>query len=308
MRTAYISHFDCLKHDTSPAHPESPGRLAAIEDRFVETGLSDVLRNIDAPEVRREHLLRVHTRRHVETVEAMVPSSGYAHLDPDTIISPGSLVAARRAAGAVTEAVDLVLSGDMSSAFCGVRPPGHHAESGRAMGFCLFNNIAVGAAHALEEHGLDKVAIIDFDVHHGNGTEEIFKDEPRVLFCSTYQHPFFPFTPQLENAANRVSIPLDATARSEEFRAAVVDHWLPALKKFEPELIFVSAGFDAHVDDDMSNVSLTDADFRWVTEQIVAVAATSAAGRIVSVLEGGYELNSLARCVEQHVRVLMGLH
>jgi acetoin utilization deacetylase AcuC-like enzyme len=176
LPTAYISHPDCLKHDTSPAHPESPGRLSAIEDRFVETGLADVLSNIDAPEVRRDHLLRVHTRRHVETIESMTPASGYAQLDPDTIISSGSLTAARRAAGAVTAAVDLVVSGKMSSAFCGVRPPGHHAESGRAMGFCLFNNIAVGAAHALEEHGLQKVAIIDFDVHHGNGTEEIFKD------------------------------------------------------------------------------------------------------------------------------------
>lgn len=308
MPTAYISHADCLKHDTSPAHPESARRLSAIEDRFVETGLADVLSNIDAPEVRREHLLRVHTDRHVQTVESMAPSSGYAQLDPDTIISPGSLTAARRAAGAVTKAVDLVMSGDMSSAFCGMRPPGHHAESGRAMGFCLFNNIAVGAAHALEEHGLKKVAIIDFDVHHGNGTEEIFKDESRVLFCSTYQHPFFPFTPQLENAANRVNVPLEASAKSSEFRTAVIENWLPALNKFEPELIFVSAGFDAHVDDDMSNVSLTDADFRWVTEQIVALAATSAEGRIVSVLEGGYELNSLARCAEQHVRILMGLH
>ena len=308
MRTAYITHPDCLKHDTSSAHPESPRRLSAIEDRFVETGLSDVLINIDAPEVRREHLLRVHTHRHVETVESMTPSSGYAHLDPDTIMCPESLTAARRAAGAVTAAVDLVVSGEMSSAFCGVRPPGHHAESSRAMGFCLFNNIAVGAAHALEQHGLNKVAIIDFDVHHGNGTEDIFKDEPRVLFCSTYQHPFFPFTPQLEDAPNRVSIPLDATAKSPEFRAAVVDHWLPALQAFEPELVFVSAGFDAHVDDDMSNVSLTDADFRWVTEQIVDIAAKSASGRIISVLEGGYELKSLARCTEQHVRILMGLH
>mgnify|MGYP001816330854 CR=1 FL=1 len=308
MPTAYISHPDCLKHDTSPAHPESPRRLSAIEDRFLETGLSDVLTYIDAPEVCRDHLLRVHTPGHVQMVESMTPSNGYVNLDPDTIMCPESLTAARRAAGAVTAAVDLVVSGKMSSAFCGVRPPGHHAESGRAMGFCLFNNIAVGAAHALEEHGLDRVAIVDFDVHHGNGTEEIFQDESRVLFCSTYPHPFFPFTQQLPDAPNRVSIPLDATARSAEFRAAVVDHWLPALNKFEPQLVFVSAGFDAHVDDDMSNVSLTDADFRWVTEQIVAIAAQSASGRVISVLEGGYELNSLARCAEQHVRILMGLH
>jgi acetoin utilization deacetylase AcuC-like enzyme len=196
----------------------------------------------------------------------------------------------------------------MEAAFCGVRPPGHHAESRRAMGFCLYNNIAVGAAHALAEHGLHRVAIIDFDVHHGNGTEEIFKDDDRVLFCSTFQHPFYPFTALLEPADNRVNTPLQAGAGSDEFRTAVTEQWLPALQRFQPEMIFVSAGFDAHRDDDMSNVSLTDADFQWVTEQIVAVAADSAEGRIVSALEGGYELNSLARCVETHVRVLMGVH
>jgi len=237
----------------------------------------------------------------------MAPESGYARLDPDTVISPDTLQAARRAAGAVVAAVDLVINGEMESAFCGVRPPGHHAESNRAMGFCLYNNIAVGAAHALQEHGLRKVAIVDFDVHHGNGTEDIFKEDDRVLFCSTFQHPFFPFTPLLESAANRVNVPLEATAGSVEFRVAVTDFWLPALEKFQPELVLVSAGFDAHRDDDMSQVSLTDADFRWVTEQIMRVAGDSASGRIVSVLEGGYELNSLARCVETHVRVLMGL-
>jgi acetoin utilization deacetylase AcuC-like enzyme len=175
------------------------------------------------------------------------------------------------------------------------------------MGFCLYNNIAVAAAHALEQHGLKKVAIVDFDVHQGNGTEQIFKDDDRVLFCSTFQHPFYPFVPPLPNSANRVNVPLDATAKSAEFRAGVSDRWLPALAKFQPEMVLVSAGFDAHHDDDMSYVSLTDADFRWVMEQIVAVAANTASGRIVSTLEGGYELHSLARCVETHIRVLMGL-
>jgi acetoin utilization deacetylase AcuC-like enzyme len=281
--------------------------LSAIEDRFVATGLSDVLRYYDAPDVTEKQLLRVHTRDYLETIESMAPQSGYARLDPDTVIGPNSLAAARRAAGAVVAAVDLVLQGEMDSAFCCVRPPGHHAESRRAMGFCLYNNIAVGAAHALAEHGLKKVAIVDFDVHHGNGTEDIFRNEERVLFCSTFQHPFFPFTPLLANAANRVNVPLEASAKGPEFRAAVTDHWLPALEKFQPEMVLVSAGFDAHRDDDMSHVSLTDADFRWVTEQIVSVAGHSASGRIVSVLEGGYELNSLARCVETHVRVIMGL-
>lgn len=307
LRTAYVSHPDCRKHDTGEGHPENARRLSAIEDQFVATGLFDVLSHVEAPEVTESQLLRVHTQQHLDTIGSMVPVSGYARLDPDTVVSAASLMAARRAAGAVVAAVDLVMSGKMESAFCGVRPPGHHAESNRAMGFCLYNNIAVGAAHALEEYGLKKVAIVDFDVHQGNGTEEAFRDDGRVLFCSTFQHPFFPYTGYLDNAANRVNVPLEATAKSAEFRAAVIDHWLPALKDFQPEMVFVSAGFDAHRDDDMSNVSLTDADFRWVAEQIVDVAANSASGRIVSVLEGGYELNSLARCVETHVRVLMGL-
>jgi len=237
----------------------------------------------------------------------MIPDSGFARLDPDTIVSPNSLAAAFRAAGALVAAVDLVATGKMDSAFCAVRPPGHHAESNRAMGFCLFNNIAVGAAHALEAHDISKVAILDFDVHQGNGTEEIFADDNRVLFCSTFQHPFFPFTPVPPNNANRVNVTLDAGAKSEEFRAAVTDHWIPAIAQFKPEMIFVSAGFDAHVDDDMSHVCLTDTDYRWVAGQIVDVASGSASGRIVSTLEGGYELNSLARCVEAHVRVLMGI-
>lgn len=308
MSTAYISHRACHEHDTGEGHPESARRLSAIEDQFVATSLFDVLRYYDAPEVTQEQLLRVHSAAHLEALQAAMPQSGYARLDPDTVISPATLQAARRAAGAAVLAVDLVMSGEMESAFCCVRPPGHHAERRRAMGFCLYNNIAVGAAHALETYGLERVAIIDFDVHHGNGTEDIFSDDPRVLFCSSYQHPFFPYTQILENSPNRVSVPLDATAKSAEFRAAVMDHWLPALERFEPEFIFISAGFDAHRDDEMSHVCLTDQDFIWVTEQIVRVAEKSASGRIVSALEGGYELNSLARCVEAHVRVLMDLH
>lgn len=307
MRTAYISHAECLSHETGEAHPEQPRRLSAIEDQLVESGLFDVLRYYDAPEVTEEQLLRVHTPGYLQALKSAIPESGYSRLDPDTVICPKSLDAARRAAGAVVAAVDLVMSGEMEDAFCCVRPPGHHAESDRAMGFCLFNNIAVGAAHALETYGLNRVAIVDFDVHQGNGTEEIFQHDERVLFCSTFQHPFFPFTRPLENAANRVNVPLDATAKSAEFREAVEQHWLPALERFQPEMVFVSAGFDAHRDDDMSHVSLNDADFRWVSEKIVRLARESASGRIISVLEGGYELTSLARCVAGHVRVLMGL-
>lgn len=308
MAIAYISHRECLQHDTGEGHPETARRISAIEDRFLATGLLDVLRYVDAPEVTEHQLLRVHTTAHLETLDAKAPTSGYVRLDPDTVISSNSLPAARRAAGAVIAAVDLVVSGEIESAFCCVRPPGHHAESNRVMGFCLYNNIAVGVAHALEEHGMKKVAVVDFDVHQGNGTEEIFQDDGRVLFCSTFQHPFFPFTTPLENAANRVNVPLDATAKSAEFRAAVSEQWLPALDAFQPQMVFISAGFDAHQDDEMSYVSLTDADFRWVSGRIAEVAIKSAAGRIVSVLEGGYELNSLARCAELHVRVLMGLH
>jgi len=242
------------------------------------------------------------------TAAHYLPQQGYAHLDPDTVICPASLLAAKRAAGAVVKAVDLLIGGDLENAFCSVRPPGHHAEPSKAMGFCIYNNIAVGAAHALAAHDLKKVAILDFDVHQGNGTEEIFMNDQRVLLCSTFQHPFYPYTPLLENTANRISIPLAATAKSEEFRTAVRDHWLPALERFQPEMLFVSAGFDAHRDDDMSGVSLMDADFRWVAEQIVQVAQRSALGRVVTVLEGGYELPSLARCVEAYIRVLMGLH
>lgn len=308
MRTAYITHPDCRNHDTGPGHPENASRLFAIEDQFIASGLDNVLRYIDAPLVSQDQLLRVHPLAYIKAIADAIPESGHARLDPDTVVGPKSLTAAFRAAGAVVKAVDLVLGGEMDSAFCGVRPPGHHAESTRSMGFCMFDNIAVGAAHALEAHGLKKIAIVDFDVHHGNGTEEIFKDEDRILFCSTFEHPFYPFTPLLENTPRRISVPLDATAKGDEFRAAVTEHWLPALEAFEPEMVFVSAGFDAHCDDDMSHVSLTDADFRWVSERIVEAAGKSASGRIVSVLEGGYELKSLARCVESHIRVLMGLH
>ena len=307
MSTAYISHPDCHTHDTGEGHPESARRLSAIEDRLISSGLSDFISSFDAPEVTEKQLLRVHTPEHLATMDAVMPQQGYARLDPDTVVCPTTLKAARRAAGAVVLAVDLLMSGDQKNAFCCVRPPGHHAESARAMGFCIYNNIAVGTAHALEAHALKKVAILDFDVHQGNGTEDIFIGDERVLYCSIFQHPFFPFTAPPRNTERVVSIPLQESAGSAEFRAAVNDHWLPALERFQPEFIFVSAGYDAHRDDDMSYINLTDADFRWVTEQIVQVAEVSAAGRIVSVLEGGYELKSLARCVETHLRVLMGL-
>ena len=307
MSTVYISHPDCHLHDTGQGHPENASRLSAIEDRLLLSGLSDFLRNIDAPEVTRAQLLRVHTPEHLANMDAMMPQQGFARIDADTVVSPDTMPAAKRAAGAVVAAVDLVMSGQFQNAFCSVRPPGHHAESDRAMGFCIFSNLAVGVAHALETYDLNKIAIVDFDVHQGNGTEDIFVGNDKVLYCSIFQHPFFPYTRPPENSEKVISIALDATAKSAEFRAAVSDHWLPALESFQPEIVFISAGFDAHRDDDMSSVSLVDADFLWVTQQLAQIAADSASGRIVSVLEGGYELNSLARCVEAHLRVLMGL-
>jgi len=307
LSTAYISHPDCHHHDTGEGHPENARRLSAIGDKLLASGLSDFIRHIDAPEVTQEQLLRAHTAGHLAAMAASMPQQGYVRLDPDTIVSSGTLQAAKRAAGAVIAAVDLLMAGQVNNAFCAVRPPGHHAESDRALGFCIYNNIAIGAAHALEAHGIEKVAIVDFDVHQGNGTEDILLKDERVLYCSIFQHPFFPFTPLPPKNERTISIPLDANAKSAEFRAAISDHWLPALERFKPEMIFISAGFDAHQDDDMSYISLTDADFHWVAEQIVQVAKTHSSGRVVSVLEGGYELRSLARCVETHLRVLMGL-
>jgi acetoin utilization deacetylase AcuC-like enzyme len=299
LPTAYISHEDCHGHDTPSWHPENARRLSAIEDALAAAQLFDFLNHVSAPEATQAQLTRVHQADYLASVEAAQPAEGYAYLDPDTIIGPGSLAAARRAAGAVVRAVDMLIAGDADNAFCGVRPPGHHAESACAMGYCIYNNVAVGAAHALEEHGLQRVAILDFDVHQGNGTEQIFRGDQRVMFCSTFQHPFYPNTPLVEAGNRMLSIPLPATARGPEFRDAVENHWLPALNSFAPEMIFVSAGFDAHRDDDTSGVSLS--------EQIVAAAAGPASGRIVSVLEGGYELYSLGRCAAVHVRVLMGL-
>ena len=307
MSTAFISHPDCHDHDTGEGHPENASRLSAIEDRLLASRISDFVRYLDAPEVTREQLLRAHTADYLAMIDAVIPRQGYARLDPDTVISSGTLQAAKRAAGSVILAVDQLMGGQMRNAFCSVRPPGHHAESDRALGFCIYSNIAIGVKHALEEHGLKKVAVVDFDVHQANGTENILIGDDRVLYCSIFQHPFFPYTPLPENNERVISIPLDASAASTEFRAAVTDHWLPALEQFEPEMIFVSAGFDAHRDDEMSYVSLTDADFRWVSEEIVRMADISASGRIVSALEGGYEIHSLARCVESHIRVLMGL-
>ena len=304
MTIAFLSHADCLLHDVSATHPECPARLRAIEDQLIASGLNNYLQHVEAPFASRTQLERVHAPDYISELERAAPAKGLVHLDPDTAMTPHTVKAAKRAAGAAALATDMVIKGEAQTAFCSVRPPGHHAERARAMGFCLFNNVAVAAAHALEGHGLKRVAIVDFDVHHGNGTESIFRDDPRVLMVSTFQHPFYPYSGIEGRSERMVNIPLAAYSGGKEFRDAVQRHWLPALDAFRPEMLFVSAGFDAHRDDDMAMLDLVEADYAWVTEKIKEAARRTAGGRIVSVLEGGYELHALGRSVATHLKVL----
>ena len=289
-------------------HPERPERLTAIEDQLIASGVEQFLVRHDAPLATDEQLARVHPPEYVGAIREVAPQQGTVHLDPDTAMNPHSLAAALRAAGAAVLATDLVMQRAAANAFCSVRPPGHHACSARPMGFCIFNNVAVAARHAVHAHGVERVAIVDFDVHHGNGTEEIFAHDGQVLMVSTFQHPFYPYSGTEAPASNMVNVPLAAGAGSKQFREAVTRHWLPALERFAPQLVIFSAGFDAHVEDDMAMLRLVDADYGWVTEQIKAIADRQAEGRIVSMLEGGYALSALGRSVAQHLRVLAGIN
>lgn len=307
MQTAYISHPLCLKHDMGAHHPECPARIHAVEDQLIASGLFGYLQHHDAPEATREQLLRVHDAAYVDGIAAQAPQQGMVNLDGDTTMNPFTHPAALRAAGAVVMAVDSVMAQQVENAFCNIRPPGHHAEHAQAMGFCIFNNVAVGAAHALAAHGLSRVAIADFDVHHGNGTEDIFRNDPRVMLCSTFQHPFYPYCGADSSNEHIINVPLKAGTGGDEFRTAVIEHWLPALEKFQPEFIFISAGFDAHREDDMGSMRLVEADYAWVTEELKRIAGKYAKSRIVSVLEGGYELHALGRSAMSHVKVLSGL-
>lgn len=305
MAIGYITHHECLLHDPGDYHPESPARLSAINDRMIASGLNMGLVEYDAPLASSEQLARVHDAEYLEQLFARAPESGREWIDADTAMNSGTIQAALRAAGAVALGVDLVISGRHRRVFCAVRPPGHHAERDRAMGFCFFNNIAVGAYHALEAHGLERVAMIDFDVHHGNGTEHIGGGDARLLFCSTFQHPFYPFSGHASETDNVANVPLAAGEGSEAFRAAVSEHWLPRLQAFAPQLLLVSAGFDAHHADDLAGLNFSTEDYAWVTRELVQVAEQSAQGRIVSTLEGGYELHALARCVETHIKAML---
>jgi acetoin utilization deacetylase AcuC-like enzyme len=306
MTIAFITHPDCLRHEPGEHHPDSPARLHAIQDSLVSRGLDQVLRHYEAPQATHEQLCRVHDSVYVDRIHAASPAEGLHWLDEDTRMGPHSLDAALRAAGAAVLGVDLVLRREASAVFCSVRPPGHHAGRSQAMGFCLFNNVAVGAAHALEAHGLERVAVCDFDGHHGNGTEEIFREDPRCLLCSSFEHPFFPFTGADSSSTHVINVPLPAGADGHAFRRAVAEQWIDRLVAFNPQLILISAGFDGHQADDMTHLRLVEDDFAWVTREIKLVADTCADGRVVSVLEGGYEMGSLGRSAAVHIDTLMG--
>jgi acetoin utilization deacetylase AcuC-like enzyme len=285
-------------------HPEAPSRLTAIHDHLIAVGLLPHLVHIDAPLVAREALLRAHARDYVEHLETRIPKQGYVSVDPDTAMNPATWDAALRSAGAVTEAIDHVMDGRLENAFCAVRPPGHHARPAHAMGFCFFNNVAVGARHAMDVHGLKRVAVIDFDVHHGNGTEEILANDERALMVSFFQHPFYPYTGTEHPAKNMVNVPLPAGTKGDVVRKIVDEQWIPALDAFCPQLVLISAGFDAHREDDLGQMGLVESDYAYITRRLMEVADRHAQGRIVSTLEGGYNLSALARSVAAHLRVL----
>ena len=300
-RLTVFAHDDCRRHDMGGGHPEQPARLDAVAAALSEVGADPVAPPLAAADA----LARAHARAYVDDLFGRAPADGIEVLDPDTVMMPASLEAARRASGAAIAGVDAVLAGDCDAAFGATRPPGHHAERATAMGFCFFNHVAVAALHALEVHGLERVAICDFDVHHGNGTEDIFDGDPRVLFCSTFQHPFYPGKAGQSIPGQRVNCPLPAGTDGADLLAAVDAEWLPALDAFAPQLVLVSAGFDAHAADPLGGMRLTDEDFAAVTRRIVRVARDHADGRIVSQLEGGYDLEALERSVAAHLRALL---
>ncbi len=306
MPVAVISHQNCSSHSMGDYHPESPARMTAIQDQMISSALDFAVRSIEATPIERSLLELAHDKEYIDYIFANAPTTGTFSLDPDTSMNPFSLNAALYAAGAAVDGVDLVMSQIVSSVFCATRPPGHHAERSKAMGFCIFNNIAIAALYAQQKYDLERVAIVDFDVHHGNGTENIIRDKKGVLFCSTFQHPFYPFSGLEPTPAHIINSPLPATASSPEFCQKIKEDWLPALNDYKPEMLFISAGFDAHVADEISQIELFDNDYRWVTEQLVSVAQEHAQGRIVSVLEGGYELGALGRSVVAHINGLIG--
>lgn len=307
MQTLLFTHPACAGHDMGGGHPEQPARLAAVLDALEGPEFAELERR-EAPETTRDRLLLMHPGSYIDGLFAAFPAAGRVQVDPDTAVNPGSREAALRAAGGVVAAVDAVMKGEAKRAFCAVRPPGHHAEPDRTMGFCLFNNVAIGAAHAREVHGIQRVAVIDFDVHHGNGTQAMFENEPNLFYGSSHQMPLYPGTGQSSEtgvAGNIVNAPLPTNAGPEDFRNAYRNVVLPALDAFAPELLIISAGFDAHRDDPLAQVNVDEDDYDWVTRELVQIACKHGDGRVVSALEGGYNLDALGRSAAAHVRALM---
>jgi acetoin utilization deacetylase AcuC-like enzyme len=307
MTTLLLTHPACLEHDTGYGHPERAGRLRAIADALAAPQFN-ALKREQAPLADLAAIERLHPKAYVQMVEASIPERDHKWLDPDTVVSPGSWQAALRATGACIHAVDQVMAGNADYAFCAVRPPGHHAEPSRAMGFCLFNTVAIAALHARAKHGAERVAVVDFDVHHGNGTQAAFWSDQNLFYGSTHQMPLFPGTGARDETGvgNIFNAPLAPGDDGDDFRTAFEQRILPALDQFAPDLLLVSAGFDAHVRDPLAQLRLVEADFAWVTEKLLAAAAKHCGGKLVSTLEGGYDLDALAASTAIHVQTLMG--
>ncbi len=306
MTTADISHPDFMKHEMGRHHPECPERIQAIEDQLIQSRLDGHLKRIDPPLATEADITRVHSEDHLAFIKSKAPTSGYAMIDGDTIMNTATWNVTLRAAGAAIAAVDAVMKGEVNNAFCAIRPPGHHAEPHRSMGFCVFNTIAIATRYALEQYDLDRVAVIDFDVHHGNGTEAAFIDDPHVLMCSFFQHPFYPYS-GLEGGDNMVNIPLPASTSGKVVREMISKIWISRLQEFKPQLIMISAGFDAHREDDLGQMGLVEDDYVWITQQLMNVANQTCEGKIVSCLEGGYNLSALGRSVVAHLKTLAEL-
>lgn len=309
----YFTHPSFRMHEMGPCHPECPERLDAIDDRMLISGLDVALERHQASAASLTDIELAHDRMYVASLRGLsdalkedIDAGGpaYAQIDPDTSMNVHTWDAALHAAGAAIDAVDAVLAGEIKTAFCAVRPPGHHAGHAKAGGFCFLNNVAIAAKYALERHGLKRVAIVDFDVHHGNGTEDIVKGDERILMVSFYQHPFYPMDAVHSGAGNLVNLPVPAYTKGMDIREMIEAAWMPRLEQFKPELIVVSAGFDAHREDDMGQLGLVEQDYAWITSRVMDVARRHAQGRVVSCLEGGYVLSALSRSVEAHLRVL----
>ncbi|MFG6466652.1 histone deacetylase family protein [Roseateles sp. BYS87W] len=311
MPTAYFNPPECRRHDMGAGHPECPERLSAIDDWLITTGLNTALQHEDAQPADLKDVELAHTHGYVAEIGAVLrrcaEQGERCAVDPDTSANPHTWAAALHAAGAAVRATDLVIDGGADNAFCSVRPPGHHATRDQSMGFCFFNNVAIAARHALDRRGIDRVAIVDFDVHHGNGTEDIIAGDDRVLMVSLFQDPLYPYSGAVPKGTNMVNVPIPPYTQGGEVREIVEAMWLPALERFKPQMIFISAGFDAHRDDDLGQLGLVEADYEWITLKLKDVAARHAKGRIVSVLEGGYNTQALARSVAAHLRALADL-